>query len=384
MDPQAQSPSTAARGATLRAEISTCAVRRNLRLLRERLKEGTRLCAVVKADAYGHGLALLLEAICREVDALAVATAGEAMWLRQAGYDGELLMFFSPTPIADEQTLCELIEAGVTLTVTTSSELARVGRAGRRIGRAGEIHLKVDTGMRRSGMDWRQAARLAGESRRSPGVRLTGLYTHFAAADESDKSSALTQLERFLQTVERAGGREGLTLHAANSAAAIDLPESHLDMVRAGIAVYGYQPSDEIRNRLPLEPALRVTGRLMQVKDVEVDDRCGYGLTYTFRRATRIGLVPMGYADGYPRNLGNRAVMRIGQVDCPVRGRVSMDQIIIDLGDAPEANVGDEVEIVSDRPLAPNSIENLARLAGTIPYELTVRLGGRVQRVAVD
>ena len=151
-------------------------------------------------------------------------------------------------------------------------------------------------------------------------------------------------------------------------------------MIRPGIALYGYQPSDQISTRLPLRPCLRLTGRLMQVKDVPAGSRCGYGLTYRFDRPSRTGLVPVGYGDGYLRSLSNRATMRIRGRDVPIRGRVAMDQIIIDLTDVAGAKVGDEVEIISSDPSAPHSVENLARLAGTIPYEITVRLGRRVRR----
>ena len=188
-------------------------------------------------------------------------------------------------------------------------------------------------------------------------------------------------MTRFLSTIEAAGGRAGLTLHAANSAATIDLPETHLDMVRPGIAIYGYQPSAQIVNRLPLRPALRLTGRLMQIKALPAGSRCGYGLTYTFPQATRVGLVPVGYADGYLRSLSNRSLMRIRGREAPTRGRVSMDQVIIDLTGVPNAAVGDEVEIISPDPAAANSVESLAKLAETIPYEVTCRLGRRVRRV---
>jgi alanine racemase len=155
-------------------------------------------------------------------------------------------------------------------------------------------------------------------------------------------------------------------------------------MVRPGIAVYGYQPSDTMHTKLPLRPCLRLWGRLMQIKEVPAGARCGYGLTHTFESPARLGLVPVGYADGYPRSLSNRSVMRVRGRDAPVRGRVSMDQTIVDLTDVPDAAINDPVEIISPEPAAPNSVANLARQAGTIPYELTCRLGRRVRRVLVD
>lgn len=155
-------------------------------------------------------------------------------------------------------------------------------------------------------------------------------------------------------------------------------------MVRPGISVYGYQPSDEMHRKVALRPALRLVGRLLLVKDVPAGGRCGYGLTYTFEEPGRIGLVPIGYADGYLRCLSNRSTMRVCGCDVPVRGRVSMDQTIVDLSDVPQARAGDEVEIISSDGASPHSVENLARLAGTIPHEITSPLGRRVRRKKVD
>lgn len=372
----------------LTAEISASAVSANLAALRGLLPPGTGLCAVVKADCYGHGLELLLGAIGRAADCLAVATAREAIELRRMGYERPILMFFPPGACAEGQelreALGELISRQVTLTLVSPEDVDAVAAAAGRLGAEAEVHVKIDTGMSRGGVLPGAAPELIEKLRSQEAVKLTGLYTHFAAADEADKTFTHQQLQRFMDTVGACGGRAGLTLHAANSAATIDLPETHLDMVRPGIAIYGYQPSDQMQTHLPLRPALRLTGRLMQVKDVPAGARCGYGLSYTFRRPGRVGLVPVGYADGYLRCLSNIATMRVGRHDAPIRGRVSMDQVIIDLSDCPEARVGDEVEIISPDPAAPHSAENLARLAGTIPYEITCLLGRCARRVLVD
>ena len=245
------------------------------------------------------------------------------------------------------------------------------------------VHAKVDTGMGRGGVAAGEAGELVGLIQRVWGLDLRGLYTHLACADAADKTSACEQMATFVRVVKGCG-RSDLTLHAANSAALIDMPATHLNMVRPGLAVYGYQSSDEMVHRPELRPALRVTGRLVQVKDVAAGSRCGYGLTHTFDRASRIGIVPVGYAEGYLRSFSNRATMRIAGLDVPVRGRVSMDQTILDITDHPTAKLGDEVEIISPDPEAPNSVENLARLNDTIPHEITTRLGSRIQRVLVD
>ena len=371
----------------LNAEISESAIRSNLAELRKRLPGGTKLCSVVKADCYGHGLSTLLGLMEELSDVLAVATPEEAIRLRHLGYERPILMFFSACAYADgpelRDALDELIAQNVTLTVVNEREVESVAQAAQRVGATAHVHVKIDSGMNRSGVLPEAAADLARRLRETPRIQLEGFYTHYATADEADKEYVHEQLGRFLAAVEACGGPSGLTLHAANSAATIDLPQTHLDMVRPGIALYGYQPSDWMTNRLPLRPALRLTGRLMQVKHVPAGSRCGYGLTHTFDRPTRLGLVPVGYGDGYLRCLSNQAMMKVRGRHVPVRGKVSMDQVIIDLTEVPQAQVGDEVEIFSNDPAAPNSVENLARLAGTIPYELTCRLGRRVRRTLV-
>ena len=173
-------------------------------------------------------------------------------------------------------------------------------------------------------------------------------------------------------------------MHAANSAATIDLPEAHFNMVRLGIALYGYRPSDGLIHDMALKPCMAVFAKLIAVKHLPKGSRSGYGLVHEYNRDSRVGIVPIGYGDGYFRNLSDRAVVRVMGVDAPVCGRVSMDQMTIDITDIPAAKVGDEVEIISSDPSAPNSVENLARLAGTIPYEITCHLGHNIRHVLVD
>ncbi|HUS47208.1 MAG TPA: alanine racemase [Phycisphaerae bacterium] len=379
---------TEADGSCLTAEISASAVRDNLAQLRALLPAATKICAVAKADCYGHAIETLLGTITAAADWLAVATPGEALHLRELRYAGPVLMFFPPCSCASagelSGVLCRLIAAATTLTVTSADELPAIAQAARAVGCKAEVHVKIDTGMCRGGVPAEKAAALVRQVRREHNIHLGGLYTHFASADEADKSSTHEQFRRFMKAVDECGGRGELCLHAANSAATIDVPETHLDMVRPGIAIYGYQPSDEMQTHLPLRPSLRLTGRLMQVKDVPAGSRCGYGLTHTFERAARVGLVPIGYADGYMRRFAGAATVRVGGTDAPVRGRVSMDQIIVELTDLPGTSAGQEVEIISPDPAAPHSVESLARLAGTIPYEITCRLGNRIRRVLVS
>ena len=372
----------------LTAEVSASALARNLATLRALVPEGTAIWPVVKADAYGHGLATVLPVLAPRVEGLAVATASEAMQLRALGFDKPLLAFFSVLGFVDPAEGRDAVEAlvasGTTLTVTSLGEARYLAEAVRPMGRRARVHLKIDTGMARGGVWYQQAAELLAWLRAAEALELTGAYTHFATADEEDDHFVGEQLARFHGVLEAGGGGAGLVLHAANSAALLGHPESHLDLVRPGIAVFGVRPAPHVGRETELFPALRLKARLMAVKSVPAGTSASYGHDYTFDREARVGLVPVGYGDGYLFALGNRGTVRVLGADAPIRGRVTMDQIIVDLSEIPEAAVGDEVEILSPSPDAPHSAAGLAARAGTIPYEILTRLGPRVRRVLVD
>ena len=372
----------------LRADISASAIRSNMGRLRNIVGDDVRICAVIKCNCYGHGQNLLLPIITETADWVAVATPAEALGIRESGYQGPVLVFFSTCTRMGEAGLAETLDAllyqQVTLSVSSRWELDILTTATRRTGREAQIHLCVDTGMTRAGISVDKAQSLIQEIGLDSALKMTGIYTHFATADEKDKERTIEQLRRFNRLIDQCNIGSDIIRHCANSAATIDLPETHMDMVRPGIAIYGYHPSDEMHNRPDLTPALKLTGHLMQVKDVPAGSGCGYGLTHTFENDSRAGLVPVGYDDGYLRSLSNVGAMRVGTSTARICGRVSMDQTVIDLTKLKDASVGDVVEIISPDPQAPNSVENLARLAGTIPYEIICRLGSRVRRFLVD
>ncbi len=369
------------------ARISRSAVASNLRLLRDRLAPGVRLWPVVKADCYGHGVELLRETVAAGSDGMVVTTAEEALHLRELGYAGRVVMLFAVGSVCSADSgpdgLEALIRRQVDLTVTAAGEARRVAEAARAAAMSAAVHVHVDSGMGRGGVLWTSAAEVIAAVRSSPELRLAGLSTHFATADEDDKAFTRRQLGRFLDAAGETGDETAI-LHAANSAAVLDLPDGHLRAVRPGIAVYGYPPSDLVGPGAGLRPCLRLVAPLMQVKRLPAGTAVGYGRTRRFDRETVVGLVPVGYADGYFRCLSNRARMRVDGALVPVAGRVSMDQVILDLTRAARAKVGDEVEIISPDPSDPHSVENLAKLAGTISYEITSALHGRVRWEAVD
>lgn len=364
----------------LTATISASAVRHNIRALRAIIGPAVKLCPVVKDDCYGHGMEVLFPVLSEIVDGFAVASPLEALRLRDKGYEGFVLCFLSAY-FDDFEVQDELVRRGITQTVMSRSALASIQSAAERVGKTALVHLKVDTGMGRLGVLSGQAPAMVQAIHESNGVELTGIYTHFATADEENREAVQGQLDSFRSILPPDGA---LVLHAANSAATIDFPETHFNMVRPGIVVYGCHPSMHLVNRLDLKPCMTVKAKLIAVKHVPAGSSCGYGLTHRFERDSKVGVVPIGYGDGYFRNLSGKAVVRINGMDAPVCGRVSMDQMTVDVSEIPDVRVGDEVEVISADPEAPNSIENLARLADTIPYEITCHLGHNIRHVLID
>ena len=378
------------------AEIRTDAIRRNLDAIRRRVGPDRPICAAVKADAYGHGLRQVLPALEQaRVERLAVATLAEALQLRSLGWAGPILCFGPVTTARDErsrsQCAAEAVAADVICTVTALADARPLAQAAARAGRVARVEIQIDSGMGRFGLLTDHAAQRVADLARLPGLTLAGIYTHFATADEPDLGFTREQLRRFSDLIRNL---EALSItvptrHAANSAAIFRLPESHLDMVRPGLSVYGYWGGPDDERPPDLSPCLRVVSRLDAVRRLPAGHAVGYGRTFVTERESLIGTVPIGYADGYRRLLGNDAVVTLlakgGRPRCtaPVVGRVSMDQINVDLAGIPEVEVGDPVTIIDDDPDAPNSVETLARRLDSIPYEITTLLGPRIHRVAV-
>jgi alanine racemase len=320
-------------------------------------------------------------------DMLAVARLDEGLALRQAGVAGPILVF-GPTPpeAAENLVAYDLIQS-----VTGLAPAQALDAVAHRCGSKIPVHLKVDSGMGRLGLlpdnpggGALTAAAEAAAIARLPGLRLEGVYTHFAAADEADKTYAHHQFRvftAFLDTLQAAGIDPGLR-HAANSAAIIDLPETHLDVVRPGIALYGLYPSREVdHRRIVLRPALAVKSRLLQVKAVPAGFKVSYGMTWEAPAPTVIGTVAAGYADGIQRRLSNRGVMLVGGQRVPIVGRVCMDLTMLDLGPGASASPGDEVVLIGRQGEAEVSADEIADRLDTINYEVVFTNATRVPRV---
>ena len=349
------------------ARIDLGAIERNCRRLRSLTAPTTELCAVVKADAYGHGAAQAAEAALRGgASWLAVAAAAEATDLRAHGVGARILVMGALT--RDE--LREALDADADVVAWT----AEFAGAARTPGRP-RVHVKLDTGMGRLGTKDAELARSL------LGADVAGVMTHFATADEPGDDLFPAQLERFARFLEGVRGQApGAVVHAANSAATFRDPASHFDMVRCGVAVYGLDPFQGDPAERALEPALTFESWVAALRRFDAGDSAGYGRTWSAERPTWVATVPVGYGDGWRRGLSNGSDVLIRGRRYPVVGTISMDNVTVDLGPRPEAQVGDRATLIgaqgSERLLA----EELARTLGTINYEVTCGLTDRVPR----
>ncbi|MBI4581693.1 MAG: alanine racemase [Planctomycetes bacterium] len=380
------------------AQIGAEAIRRNLLAIRGRTGEGIPVCAAVKADAYGHGLGVVLPVLAEAgVEQVAVANLDEATNVRELGWHRPILCFGAPLAGASEREVrerCRQAAAGdVWVTVSSAEEARTLAEEAARLHRAAHVEVKVDTGMGRMGVSCEEAVETIADLAHCSTLIVEGVYTHFATADEADLTFAREQLSRFIALRDELQRRQVpvRAFHAANSAAIFRLPEAcrGFDVVRPGICLYGYWDGPAGERPAELVPAMRVVAALAAVRRVPAGHRVGYGGTVTTSRPSVLGVVPIGYADGYRRLLSNDAAMTLPAVrgrtprSVPVVGRVSMDQTILDLTAAGDVRPGDPVVVIDDDPAAPNSVEAIARKLGTITYEITCLIGQRVRRVSV-
>lgn len=360
------------------ATVDLEAVRHNVAAIKKRLSSGCSLMAVVKANGYGHGAMQVARASLEAgAEALGVATVAEAAELREAGLDCPLVVL-GPLTGAELETAFELDTEILAWTLPFLKTLVRAGQ--RRGGRI-RVHAKLDTGMRRLGLFPRDLPAFLDAVETEPEAQLTGVMTHFATADENDEDFFRYQLGAFeeaVQVVLRTGTR--VRYHCANSAAAFRFPESHFDMVRCGIAIYGLSPFQGDAAADGLRPALELTSYIADIKPLKAGDAVGYGRTWTAPGSTHVGVVPIGYADGVSRRLSNRGRVLVGGKPYPLVGRVSMDQITVDLGPVPAAGAGDAVTLIGAQGDEKITVEEVAALQDTINYEVACNISSRVER----
>jgi alanine racemase len=367
---------------TASADVDLAAFRANVRTLAAHVGD-TALMVVVKADAYGHGVAACArEARIAGASWLGVATPTEALSLRAAGDTGRLLCWlYGPS-----EDLSPLVAADVDVSASSAEDVSRLTAAAAVVERVARVHLKVDTGLTRNGSPehaWSELFAAAVEAEGAGAVEVVGLWSHLAAADEPGHPSVPLQLAAFdrAYAAARLAGLQPPLRHLANSAGALVLPEARFDLVRVGIAAYGIEPAPGLAALAGVEliPVMRLRAQLALVKDIEAGTGVSYGWTWTAPEDTVVGLVPLGYADGVPRHAGNVAEVAVGGRRAPVRGRICMDQLVVELGPGSRAEPGDEVTLFGTGDDVPTAAD-WAEVCGTIGYEIVTRVGARVPR----
>lgn len=359
------------------AVVDLAALTANLGAVRSLIAPGTKVMAAVKADAYGHGLLKVARHLeSAGVDWFGVATPSEALTLKEGGIDAGVLLL---GPVRQLESITRLVDAGVSLTVADPLALERLSAAD--LPRSANVQIVVDTGMGRLGLPAAETAGLARQVLAHPGLRLEGVWTHFADSDSQDRSFTELQLQRFrlaLTSLEKAGIRPPL-VHAANSAAIVTCPEAQFGMVRAGIILYGHHASSFVKRHSPaLLPAMRLEAPVTFVKRVEAGTPLSYGALWRAPGPTTIATVRIGYADGYPRQLTGAGWVTLRGRRLQVVGRICMDQLMVDVGELQDVTPGERVTLWGqDGP----DVEELAAAAGTVSYELLAGVGARVRRV---
>lgn len=365
------------------AQIDLDAIRANLRHIGERMEEA-KVLAVVKCDGYGHGSVPIARAIedMETVGGFATATAEEALELRRAGIQKPILILGYTFPYAYE----ELIRQDVRMTVFRYDTVKQLERAAQSVGKKALVHVKVDTGMGRIGIQpTEENLAIFDRIVQSAWLELEGIFTHFAKADERDHAYTQGQMEcfrKYIDDVETHLGRRIPCRHAANSAGIIQFREAYLDMVRAGIILYGMYPSEELKEEAYwLQPALSLHSRLVYVKEVQPGQSISYGGTFTATKRMRVGTVPVGYGDGYPRSLSQKGSVLIRGRRVPILGRVCMDQLMVDITALPDVKEGEPVVLLGKSGDEEITAQELGELSGRFNYELVCDLSPRVPRV---
>lgn len=381
----------------VRCLISRSALLHNVALIRKIVGPNVKICAVVKADAYGHDAGLVADTLCNfsngeveppVVDGLAVADVDEAAALAPADAPITVLRPVENAYLGAQRSRLELAaQNGWILSLASAAAADDLNRICLTRGLRASVQIMLNTGLNRGGADAAEYPELIQKILALPALRLHGIATHFAASDEPQNPFNSLQLTRFQNALSQVPltSRSSIPIRsAANSGGVFFHSESWLDMVRPGIAIYGIDPTGRPHLDRHLRPALRWTAPLIGIRAVPTGSTVGYGQTWIAPRPMRLGLVPVGYADGYPRALSNCGHMIVHGQAARITGRVSMDLTVIDITQIPNACVGDEVTIIDNDPLSPASVYKIAELAETIPYEILCRIGRRVRRVAVD
>ena len=363
------------------AEVNINAIRHNIRQIKGIIKNGTKIIAVIKADAYGHGAVEIARTLISEnVDYFAVAILDEAIELRKNGILKPILIL-GYTPVED---LKYVVEYDITQTVFNYKYAEMLSKEAVLQNKRAKVHVKIDTGMGRIGYtDFDLAFHDTVKMSKLKNVDVEGIFTHFSTADEVDKAYTIKQYNRFADVIKNIESKVKIPLkHASNSAAILDLPDMTLNAVRPGIILYGHYPSESVKN-IGIVPSMSLIGKIIYVKDVDAGTPISYGRKFVTQQRSKIATVPIGYADGYTRLLSGKARVIINNQYAPVVGNICMDQLMIDVTGIDNVKEGDEVIFFGkSRDLNLTlSVEELAEKLGTINYEILCTLGRRIPRI---
>lgn len=367
------------------ARIDLDAIEYNMERMKRTLKPWTKIMAVIKADGYGHGAVQIAEMLegMDYIWGFAVATLDEAIVLRSEGIKKPILVLGCVFP---DQYMA-MLKNDIRMNVYTEEMAEAISQMAAREGRTAYMHIKLDTGMGRLGFDMNEeAVEAIVRIKQLRNVSLEGIFTHFAKADEEDKSFTKKQIQKFLWMRDKLKEKDVVFKyeHCANSAAIIDVPEANFDLVRAGISTYGLYPSEEVnKENVRLKPAMTLKSHVAFVKDIEPGTPISYGGTFVSDKKMRIATIPVGYADGYPRNLSNVGYVLIRGKKAPILGRVCMDQFMVDVSHIDGASFGDKVTLIGKDGNETITVEDLAELSGRFNYEFICDLGKRIPRVFV-
>lgn len=368
------------------AQIDLDAVVSNMKNMNAHIKTGTKMIGVIKTDGYGHGSVPIAKALQKYdfMYGFAVATAEEAFELRENGIVLPILILGYTFPYSYEK----LIAQEVSFTVFRQDTANALAQVAAKLHKKAKVHIKVDTGMNRIGiMPDEDGFAFVKELSHMPDIEIEGIFTHFARADERDKSHAYKQLasfKAFTGRIEKELGLTDLIKDCSNSAGILEIPEANMDVVRAGITLYGLAPSAEVNMQaVPLKPALSLYSTVVYTKWIPAGSAISYGGTYVTDRCTRVATIPLGYGDGYPRSLSNKGWVLIRGKKAPVLGRVCMDQFMVDVTDIEGVCEGDRVTLIGKDGKEEISANELGELSGRFNYELVCDLGKRIPRVYI-
>ncbi len=362
-----------------RAIIDLGAISYNVAAIRKKIGSQRGLMAVVKADGYGHGAVEVSRTALRNgADSLAVALPEEGQHLREAGIEAPILVLGLIQP----EEAWKVVDSRLDQTVSSIALLEALDEEAGNASTQVNVHVKVETGLGRIGLEPHDAAPFLRRARSYRNLKVAGLFSHFSAADERDKTFARHQLQLFEQTIREIqhAGIELPQRHMANSAATLDLPESYYDLVRPGLIIYGLYPSTEVSHSIEVKPAMTLKTKVCYLKTVPEGTPISYGRTFVTKKQTRVATLPLGYGDGYKRALANKGEVLIKGRRAPVIGRICMDMCMIDVSDVPDVQAGDEAIVFGQEPTA----DELAAKIGTINYEVVTTVGKRVPRVYVN